>query len=147
MKLRLKVNLAVLCILLILAGCVAPPVSSPPLASAALPQDQYIWLSAASVPKAEALRVNIAFPEAMDTAWDWFDTIIMTDPDRNRIDTRLIWNEDDKTLTVRPKEFIGDFSDISVNIAKNARSAAGTVMEQECAMRVDINADPGAAIG
>ncbi|HWS30295.1 MAG TPA: hypothetical protein VN512_09330 [Clostridia bacterium] len=93
------------------------------------------------------MRVNIAFPEAMDTAWDWFDTIIMTDPDRNRIDTRLIWNENGKTVTVRPKEFIGDFSSVSVYIAKNARSAAWAVMEQGCAMRVDINADSDTAIG
>lgn len=77
----------------------------------------------------------------MDTARDWLDTIIMTDPDGNRIDTHLIWSADGKTLSVRPRKFIRDFSNVSTYITGDARSAAGTVTGQGYAMRVDIDAD------
>ena len=50
--------------------------------------------------------MNIEFSEAMDTAWDWFDTIIMTDPDGNRIDTHLFWSADGKTNPDRAPEKI-----------------------------------------
>jgi hypothetical protein len=110
-------------------------------------KDQYNWFSAASVPKSRSFAVNIKFSEAMDTARDWFDTIIMTDPNGNRIDTHLIWSEDGKTLTVRPRKFIGDFPSVSVYIAKDARSAAGAAMGQGRAMRIDINADADTTVG
>lgn len=93
-----------------------------------------------AVPRSRSFAVALTFSEPMDGTADWRQYVVLADADGNPLPAHLIWSEDGRTLTVRPKECVADMGSVAVYLKPGGPSAAGGALEGGGTAKVQIEA-------
>jgi hypothetical protein len=92
----------------------------------------------ASISRSRSFGIQIHFSEVMDREADWGNLVVLADDKGNPKAAHLLWSEDGKTLTVRPKSCVVDLDHFTVYVAKGAKSDSGGALEKGYRLPVDI---------
>jgi hypothetical protein len=91
-------------------------------------------------PRSRSFALRIEFSEPMDTTASWMDMVFLADEQGHPLPTHLLWSEDGKVLTLRPKECVADMGSIILMVKSGASAVGGGALEKRYEARVDIKA-------
>lgn len=100
-------------------------------------------LPTTEMPRSDSFYFVAEFSSPMDLSADWSQLVVMTDEEGNPLATRLTWNTDGTTLTVRPMYSVDAYANVSLYVLTGSPTAEGGLLPGSTCLPVQIHSIAG----
>ena len=96
-------------------------------------------MSAQDMERSDTFYFEVQFAGPMDTSADWSQLAVLTDDAGDPLATRLIWDEDGTTLTVRPSYSVDEYKCVNFYVLAGAPTTEGGLLPTGMCLPVNIH--------